>query len=541
MTSFSIGDESYHADCFRCRSCSNKIEELIFAKTNQGIWCMNCHNERVARTRKHAEQKRNRQARKDKDGVPISGTLSSSRSGGGRSRSEREHRERDRDREKRADGGDASMDVPDVPQGPTPSASAQDILSASSATSSSIPPRPLPPSPIPGPYPRNPSLDNNSDAHRRAQTSPGEAPRATPPYHLPPSTSAYSINTSLSAASPPVRSTSPLYAPALVSHDRAPSQASQEGFGSDRRTSASQLRQEINAGSSRRPSQESSRGAEQLDFQPYALPSSPSVSSFRQVDGSPEILRQHQPPLSPTSEAAAIAANGSRSNSLSAPSGGGAVDKSANRRSGFYGLGRPSVGEQGERSTSPLPPPSPPPQGRSSTTPPVNSYLPDLHQSVSFYDPDTLLFLNHVGSAPSSPKLGKPPLGMNKALPDLTFSVDDQSIERLSPSPGPADVSGDEEEEYGNGASGDGAVNVGIPGGRRNDIARKVRESIHVAKRESEGGAQPPGALDVELVEMLLKELEETKREMKEIKGKYNAFRVRLPFPSPLPYCTIES
>jgi hypothetical protein len=125
---------------------------------------------------------------------------------------------------------------------------------------------------------------------------------------------------------------------------------------------------------------------------------------------------------------------------------------------------------------------------------------------------------------------------MNKALPDLAFSVDDQSVERLSASPGPADVSGDEEEGYGSGASGEGGggggVNVGIPGGRRTDVARRVRESIHVAKRESEGGAQPPGALDVELVEMLLKELEETKKEMKEIKGKYNAFRVRFfPFP----------
>ncbi|KAG0145008.1 hypothetical protein CROQUDRAFT_108093 [Cronartium quercuum f. sp. fusiforme G11] len=54
------GDESYHADCFRCRSCSNRIEELIFAKTSQGIYCMTCHNERVTRSRRHAEAKRNK-------------------------------------------------------------------------------------------------------------------------------------------------------------------------------------------------------------------------------------------------------------------------------------------------------------------------------------------------------------------------------------------------------------------------------------------------------------------------------------------------
>lgn len=32
------GDESYHADCFRCKACSTRIEELVFAKTSQGIY-----------------------------------------------------------------------------------------------------------------------------------------------------------------------------------------------------------------------------------------------------------------------------------------------------------------------------------------------------------------------------------------------------------------------------------------------------------------------------------------------------------------------
>jgi hypothetical protein len=32
------GDESYCPSCFRCRSCENKIEELVFAKTSQGIY-----------------------------------------------------------------------------------------------------------------------------------------------------------------------------------------------------------------------------------------------------------------------------------------------------------------------------------------------------------------------------------------------------------------------------------------------------------------------------------------------------------------------
>lgn len=32
------GDESYHADCFRCKNCNTRIEELVFAKTTQGIY-----------------------------------------------------------------------------------------------------------------------------------------------------------------------------------------------------------------------------------------------------------------------------------------------------------------------------------------------------------------------------------------------------------------------------------------------------------------------------------------------------------------------
>ncbi|KAK5829319.1 hypothetical protein F5H01DRAFT_271455, partial [Linnemannia elongata] len=38
------GDEAYHADCFRCIQCESKIEDLVFAKTSQGIYCMNIIN-----------------------------------------------------------------------------------------------------------------------------------------------------------------------------------------------------------------------------------------------------------------------------------------------------------------------------------------------------------------------------------------------------------------------------------------------------------------------------------------------------------------
>ncbi len=55
------GDDSYHAACFTCRSCRNRIDELVFAKTSQGFYCMKCHNERVARSRRHAAKQKQRE------------------------------------------------------------------------------------------------------------------------------------------------------------------------------------------------------------------------------------------------------------------------------------------------------------------------------------------------------------------------------------------------------------------------------------------------------------------------------------------------
>jgi hypothetical protein len=55
------GDDSYHAHCFNCKVCKNRIDELVFAKTSQGIYCMNCHNERMIKIRKHAQKKAERE------------------------------------------------------------------------------------------------------------------------------------------------------------------------------------------------------------------------------------------------------------------------------------------------------------------------------------------------------------------------------------------------------------------------------------------------------------------------------------------------
>ncbi|KAF9155520.1 hypothetical protein BG015_009601 [Linnemannia schmuckeri] len=52
------GDEAYHADCFRCIQCESKIDDLVFAKTSQGIYCMKCHQERKEAKRLREERER---------------------------------------------------------------------------------------------------------------------------------------------------------------------------------------------------------------------------------------------------------------------------------------------------------------------------------------------------------------------------------------------------------------------------------------------------------------------------------------------------
>src|SRR2546423_10968680 len=50
----------YHEECFRCQECHAPISGTVYASTSKGVYCVNCHNERMVRSRKHHEDKKRR-------------------------------------------------------------------------------------------------------------------------------------------------------------------------------------------------------------------------------------------------------------------------------------------------------------------------------------------------------------------------------------------------------------------------------------------------------------------------------------------------
>ncbi|KAI1172599.1 rho GTPase activator Rga [Nemania sp. FL0916] len=59
------GEQAFCATCFRCRNCKRKIENLRYAKTSQGIFCMSCHESLMARRRKKAKAAQAKAREKD--------------------------------------------------------------------------------------------------------------------------------------------------------------------------------------------------------------------------------------------------------------------------------------------------------------------------------------------------------------------------------------------------------------------------------------------------------------------------------------------
>lgn len=72
------GDQAFCATCFRCRNCKRKIENLRYARTSQGIFCMSCHESLMARRKKRSRttqaksRDRDRDRDREKDTPPMS-------------------------------------------------------------------------------------------------------------------------------------------------------------------------------------------------------------------------------------------------------------------------------------------------------------------------------------------------------------------------------------------------------------------------------------------------------------------------------------
>ncbi|EPE06096.1 rho-type gtpase-activating protein [Ophiostoma piceae UAMH 11346] len=64
------GEQAFCATCFRCRNCKRKIENLRYARTSQGIFCMSCHESLMARRRKKHKAAAQAKAR-EKEGSPM--------------------------------------------------------------------------------------------------------------------------------------------------------------------------------------------------------------------------------------------------------------------------------------------------------------------------------------------------------------------------------------------------------------------------------------------------------------------------------------
>lgn len=402
---------------------------------------MSCHNDRVARTRRHAEAKR--RAKKDRDSKVT-------KSSPGR------------------------PDAESRPSGSTEAVTSEQVLAPldrSRSPGSS-------PNPAQSPRSRTPSAVRPLPAQPSGQPFTEDSGRA-----LTPATSVSSRTLATDARSSPL-----------------PSASSSSSAISPSEGGASPLRPRTPVIASPPPSR----------------PHGPVASADVFADG-------------PAVEERSLSGDAGLASGLSAPA---VSSKANNRRSGFYGaLARPVPPLQDSTSPSdrrssvvPVEDPAGSPRRPSHdvSTPPraLGSSLPrgtsdfaastdELQRPAGRFDQDTLLFLDHVNSAsplqPTSRRAGAD-------VPGDAFTSDE---EQLDSSALPRRGTEAEADGPGNGAN-----------SPPSDTARRVRESIQLSRGESLRSSL--AELDVELVEQLLGELEATQREIKDIKTRYNAFRVCL-------------
>ena len=68
------GEQAFCKRCFRCRNCKKEIDNLRYARTSQGIFCMDCHESLMQRRRK---RNRAAAANKRQPGVKLDKSLPS--------------------------------------------------------------------------------------------------------------------------------------------------------------------------------------------------------------------------------------------------------------------------------------------------------------------------------------------------------------------------------------------------------------------------------------------------------------------------------
>lgn len=62
------GNEAFCASCFKCRNCKRKIDNLRYARTSQGIFCMTCHESLMQRRRARAGRGKTSSSKRDAAG-----------------------------------------------------------------------------------------------------------------------------------------------------------------------------------------------------------------------------------------------------------------------------------------------------------------------------------------------------------------------------------------------------------------------------------------------------------------------------------------
>jgi hypothetical protein len=458
---------------------------------------MACHNERVARSRKHAEAKRNKGQRKEEK----------ARLGNGSSTTSSRNRPGETDR----DGRSSTLITP---------------MSDNRRSNETFP-------------------VNVSEEIGGTVDSSNSSPRRTPRLHSPvvssaphyspdlptqsPSTDRYRID------SPSLTNTSSVSSiPVLVNNQpRSHPQQQQQQSSQPSRSETS------STSTGKNPPNHLPRGLGIESRRDAIAPTFPLLSPSTTPTFADQQQQRHQSRPTSNPPASTPMVTGGSASSLTAPP---LTQKSINRRSGFYGGAvAEKTGTEGDHQRGNAAETSSIEGGRRSDdsdrrsnslpSPPLDeiasnqrmekkSFLPEMPNSISFYDPDTLLFLDNVGGAESSTSGPASSITSESSLslrsrgmttPGIEDGEDGDELNPLERTTSP---------HYRHHTPTLPTPNSSSP---KSEVSRKVRESL----RQSKGDGSDRGmTLDVDLVEMLLSELDSTKNEMSELQSKYTAFRV---------------